>query len=142
MLGAIEVTTGRWVYRLGRRRAAGFIALLQMLTQAFPRAPMIVVICDNDSIHHARAVTSTWQPSPAEAALRRPPDSPHDNPVERVWAGLRNYVANTAVTLARPPPADPCLLPQPLTRPDAGHRRPLDQALAASRLRAELLDAG
>jgi hypothetical protein len=24
--------------------------------------------------------------------------SPHDNPVERVWAGLKNYVANTAVT--------------------------------------------
>jgi len=24
--------------------------------------------------------------------------SPHDNPVERVWAALKNYVANTAVT--------------------------------------------
>jgi transposase len=24
--------------------------------------------------------------------------SPHDNPVERVWGGLKNYVANTAVT--------------------------------------------
>ena len=22
--------------------------------------------------------------------------SPHDNPVERIWAGLKNYVANTA----------------------------------------------
>src|SRR5262249_35181499 len=57
VLGALEVTTGRWVYRLGRRRAADFIALLRMLTEAFPRAPAIVVICDNDSIHHARAVT-------------------------------------------------------------------------------------
>ena len=37
------------MYRLGRRRAADFIALLRMLTQAFPRAPKIVVICDNDS---------------------------------------------------------------------------------------------
>jgi len=24
--------------------------------------------------------------------------SPHDNPVERIWAALKNYVANTAVT--------------------------------------------
>ncbi len=37
MLGALELTTGRWVYRLGRRRAADFIALLRMLAEAFPR---------------------------------------------------------------------------------------------------------
>jgi len=24
--------------------------------------------------------------------------SPHGNPAERVWAGLKNYVANTAIT--------------------------------------------
>jgi hypothetical protein len=42
VLGAIEVVTGRWIYRLGRRRAADFIALLRMLAQAFPRAPAIV----------------------------------------------------------------------------------------------------
>jgi hypothetical protein len=64
VFGAIEVTTGRWVYRLGRRCAADFIALLGMLDQAFPRAPVIVVICDNDSIHHARAVTSHLQEHP------------------------------------------------------------------------------
>jgi hypothetical protein len=57
VLGALELTTERWVYRLGRR-AADFIALLRMLAQALPLAPAIVVICDNDSIHHARAVTA------------------------------------------------------------------------------------
>ena len=60
MLGALEVTTGRWVYRLGRRCAADFIALLDQLLRAFPRAPVIVVICDNDSIHHARRSPPTW----------------------------------------------------------------------------------
>ncbi len=55
--GALEMTTGRWVYRLGGRRAAEFIAFLRMLAASFPAAPLIVVICDNDSIHHARAVT-------------------------------------------------------------------------------------
>ena len=36
VLGALGLTTGRWVYRPGRRRADDFIALLRMLTQAFP----------------------------------------------------------------------------------------------------------
>jgi hypothetical protein len=86
VLGALELTTGRWVYRLGRRRAADFIALLRMLTQAFPRAPAIVVICDNDSIHHARAVTAYLQKQPRLELLYGARYSPHDNPVERIWA--------------------------------------------------------
>jgi hypothetical protein len=47
VLGALEMSTGAWVYRLGRRCAADFIALLDQLLQAFPHAPAIVVICDN-----------------------------------------------------------------------------------------------
>jgi hypothetical protein len=39
VFGAIEVTSGAWVYRLGRRCAADFIALLDQLLQAFPAAP-------------------------------------------------------------------------------------------------------
>ena len=98
VFGAIEVTTGRWVYRLGRRRAADFIALLRMLAEAFPRAPAIVVICDNDSIHHARAVTRYLDKHPHLEVLYGARYSPHDNPAERIWAALKNYVANTAVT--------------------------------------------
>jgi hypothetical protein len=98
VLGAIEVTTGAWVYRLGRRCAADFIALLQMLAEAFPQAPVIAVICDNDSIHHARAVTAYLKKHPRPELLYGARYSPHDNPVEPIWAALKNYVANTAVT--------------------------------------------
>ena len=35
------------------RCAVDFIVLLGMLAETFPRAPVIVAICDNDSIHHA-----------------------------------------------------------------------------------------
>src|SRR5215472_15564876 len=66
--------------------------------------------------------------------------SPHDNPVERIWGALKNYVANTAVTWPGPPKADPRVLPRPLTGPAAGPRRALDQPLAAARLRGELLE--
>jgi transposase len=98
VLGALELTTGQWVYRLGRRRAADFIALLQMLAKAFPLAPVIVVICDNDSIHHARTVLRYVEKHPRLELLYGARYSPHDNPVERAWGGLKNYVANTAVT--------------------------------------------
>jgi hypothetical protein len=97
VLGALEVSTGTWVYRLGRRRAADFIALLQMIAEAFPRAPVIVVICDNDSIH-ARKVTAHLEKRPRLELLYGARYSPHDNPAERIWAALKNYVATTAVS--------------------------------------------
>jgi hypothetical protein len=50
------VTAGAWAYRLGRRCAADFIALLHQVPAAFPGTPVIAVICDN-GIHHARKVT-------------------------------------------------------------------------------------
>jgi transposase len=83
--GAIEMTTGQWVYQLGRRRAADFIVFLRAIAAAFPAAPLIVVICDNDSIHHARAVTRYLDQQPRLEVLYGARYSPHDNPVERVW---------------------------------------------------------
>ncbi|TDD98100.1 IS630 family transposase [Actinomadura rubrisoli] len=98
VLGAMEVTTGPCLYRLGRRCAADFIALLTMLEQAFPRAPAIVVICDDDSIHHAKAVTAHLREHPRIEILYGARHSPHDNPAERIWAALKNHIANTAVS--------------------------------------------
>ena len=98
VFGALEVTTGAWVYRLGRRCAADFTALLDQVLRAFPAAPVIVMICDNDSIHHARKVTAYLEEHPRLELLYGARYSPHDNPAERIWAALKNYVANTAVT--------------------------------------------
>lgn len=98
VLGALEMTTGRWVYRLGRRRAADFLLLLDQVLAAFPAAPAVVVICDNDSIHHAKAVSAYLAEHPRLELLYGARYSPHDNPVERVWAALKAFIANTAVT--------------------------------------------
>ncbi len=91
VFGAIEVSTGRWAYRLGRRCAADFIALLDQVLRAF-------MICDNDSIHHARKVTAYLEKHPRLELLYGARYSPHDNPAGRIWAALTNYVANTAMT--------------------------------------------
>ena len=57
-----------------------------------------MVICDNDSIHHARAVTAYLREHSRLELLYGARYSPHDSPVERIWAALKNYVANTAVS--------------------------------------------
>ena len=93
VFGALEVTTGQWAYRLGRHRASDFAVFLDQLLRAFPRAPAIVVICDNN-IHHARAVTHYLEEHPRLELLYGARYSPHDNPVERIWAGLKNYAAS------------------------------------------------
>lgn len=87
--GALEVSTGAWVYKLGRRRAAGFTAFPSQVLRAFPRAPVIAVICDNDSICHARAVTAWLEAHPRLELLHGARYSPHDNPVERIWGALK-----------------------------------------------------
>jgi hypothetical protein len=76
------VSTGAWVYRLGRRCAADFIALLDQLLAAFPSAPVIAVICGNDSIHHARKVIAYLEKHPRLELLYGARYSPHDNPVD------------------------------------------------------------
>jgi len=88
--GAIEVTTGARVYRPGRRCAVDFNALLEQVLQAFPQAPAIVVICDNDSIHHACTVTACLGKHSCLELLYGARYSPRDNPAERIWAALKN----------------------------------------------------
>ncbi|MGI5508149.1 IS630 family transposase [Streptomyces sp. CA-106131] len=98
VFGALEVATGAWVYTLGRRNAAAFVAFLQLLLAAYPAAPVVAVVCDNDSIHHAKAVTAYLADQPRLRLLFGARYSPHDNPVERIWAALKAHIANTAVT--------------------------------------------
>ncbi|MEV4250793.1 IS630 family transposase [Streptosporangium canum] len=98
VFGALEMTSGRWVYRLGRRCAGDFIALLEQIRLAVPGVPAIVVICDNDSIHHAKTVIAYLAEHPTVEVLFGARYSPHDNPVERVWAALKAFIANTAVS--------------------------------------------
>jgi transposase len=98
VFGALEVTTGTWHYALGRRSAAEFTAFLHALLTAYPTAPVVAVICDNDSIHHAKAVSTYLADHPRLRLLFGARYSPHDNPVERIWATLKAHLANTAVT--------------------------------------------
>jgi hypothetical protein len=98
-----------------------------------------VVWTNNDSIHHARTVTAYLDEHPRLELLYGARYSPHDNPAERIWAALKSYVANTAVSWPGRPRQIRSFF-RPLTGSDAGYRCALDQPLAAAGLRAELLE--
>jgi hypothetical protein len=102
VFGVAEVSTGAWEYRLGRRCAADFIALLDQLLRAFPAAPVIAMICGNDSIDHARKLTSYLEEHPRLELMYSTRYSPHDNPVERIWAGPTSESGPTLPELFRP----------------------------------------
>jgi transposase len=98
IFGALDVTSGAWWYLFARRSAAGFTAVLEMLLAAYPDAPAVAVICDNDNIHHAGRVEQWIRDHPRLRLIYGACYSPHDNPVERIWAALKAHLANTAVT--------------------------------------------
>jgi transposase len=98
IFGALDVTSGTWFYLWARRSAASFIAMLEMLLAAYPTAPAIAVICDNDNIHHANSVGQWTADHPRLRLIYGAVYSPHDNPIERIWAALKAHLANTAVT--------------------------------------------
>jgi transposase len=56
------------------------------------------VICDNDRIHHAATVTRWTAAHRRLRLIYGASYSPQDNPIERVWAAMKTYLANTAVT--------------------------------------------
>jgi hypothetical protein len=96
--GALNMATGAFFYLFAPRCAAAFIAVLQMLTDAYPGAPVIAVCCDNDNIHHAIKVRHWLAAHPRLRIFYGATYSSHDNPVERIWAVLKAQIANTAVT--------------------------------------------
>jgi transposase len=98
LFGALDLATGAWFHLFTRRSAAGFIAVLEMLLAAYPTAPVVAVICDNDGIHHAKRVQRWVVGHPRLRLIYGARYSPHDNPVERIWAALKACLANSAVT--------------------------------------------
>jgi transposase len=97
IFGAVNLTTGQFHYHLAVKGVSVvFCYFLGMLLQAYPDAPTIVVITDNGSIHHSK-ITKKWLAAhPRIQVIEGARYSPQDNPTERMWAALKNWIANTA----------------------------------------------
>ena len=96
IFGAIDLATGRWFYQVTRKAiSVTFTAFCEQLLAAYPTAPVVAVICDNVIIHRSRIVQRWQQAHPRLLVLHGARYSPHDNPVERIWAVLKRWLANS-----------------------------------------------
>lgn len=95
--GAVNLATGAWHHHVSVRNVSVvFCYFLELLLAAYPDAPIVAVICDNGSTHHS-AITKRWLAEhPRLLLIEGARYSPQDNPVERIWAALKQHIANTA----------------------------------------------
>jgi transposase len=96
IFGAVDLCTGRFLYQVTRKAvSASFTAFCEQLLAAYPTAPVVAVICDNVIIHHSKLVQRWLASHPRLWVLHGVRYSPHDNPVERIWAALKASLANS-----------------------------------------------
>jgi len=95
--GALNLATGAWHHHVSVKNVSVvFCYFLQQLLDAYPDAPVVAVLCDNGSTHHS-GITRRWLAAhPRLLLIEGAKYSPQDNPVERIWAGLKHHLANTA----------------------------------------------
>jgi transposase len=95
IFGAVDVASGRFCYQVARKAiSASFTAFLEHLLAAYPTAPQVAVICDNVIIHRSKLVQRWLAAHPRVLVFHGARYSPHDNPVERIWAALKAWLAN------------------------------------------------
>ena len=92
--GALDATSGAFhADDHDRKLAAHFVAFLQRLADAYPHAPLTLVM-DNVQMHRARLVQRWLAAHPRVTVLWLPRYAAHDaNPVERVWGLMKGAVA-------------------------------------------------
>ena len=96
IFGAVDLGTGRFLYQVTRKAvSASFTAFCEQLLAAYPAAPVVAVVCDNVIIHHSKLVQRWLAAHPRLRVLHGARYSPHDNPVERIWAALKAWLANS-----------------------------------------------
>lgn len=95
--GAVNLATGAWHHHVSVKNVSVvFCYFLEQLLTAYPHAPVVAVICDNGTTHHSK-ITQRWLAEhPRLMLIEGARYSPQDNPVERIWAVLKQHIANTA----------------------------------------------
>lgn len=94
IFGALELESGRWLYQITvRKRTVEFIVFLEQIREAYPTEPLLLVL-DNASIHHSRALLAWLAEHPRIELLHLPTYAGHrENPVEKVWWCLKSRIS-------------------------------------------------
>lgn len=108
LAGALDVRSGMvWWVEGERKNSALFIALLKLLGETYPQAPVIHVVLDNYRIHDSRLTQAALQGFGGRIQLHfLPPYCPNDNRIERLWLDLhanvtRNHCCKTIDALMK-----------------------------------------
>ncbi len=94
LAGALDAVTGQLIWVEAERKNSGlFIALLEKLAAAYPKAKVIHVILDNYRIHTSQITRTAVRAFGGRIVLHfLPPYCPNDNKIERVWEDLHAQV--------------------------------------------------
>jgi len=92
--GALDAVTERLVWVEGERKNSGlFVALLEALAAAYPRAKVIHIVLDNYRIHTSRIARTAVAAFDGRIVLHfLPPYCPNENRIERRWEDLHTQV--------------------------------------------------
>jgi len=91
--GALHARTGRVVWVGGLRKdSALFIAQLEALDAAYPKARRLVLILDNYGVHKSHVVNAWVAQHPKFEFLFQPAYHPWVNRIERLWKALHDTV--------------------------------------------------
>src|SRR5262245_46159078 len=93
LAGALQLATGKLLYRLGPRKNNGlFRDLLTLLDTVYPASDVtrISVVVDNYCIHKAKAVEQWLASHPRFELLWLPTYCPRANPIERAFGAVHD----------------------------------------------------
>jgi transposase len=94
LAGALNAVTSRLIWVEGERKNSGlFVALLEKLAAAYPKAKVIHIILDNYRIHSSQITQTAVKAFDGRIVLHfLPPYCPNENKIERVWEDLHAQV--------------------------------------------------
>lgn len=93
LFGALDVATGSFLWlAFAKAVSASFIAFMQHLLECYPNGQIVLVV-DNASYHTSHMVVDWLKAHPRIMLLYLPSRRPHLNPVEKIWAALKNEVS-------------------------------------------------
>lgn len=93
LFGSLNVQTGRFLWQAYAKAVSeSFIAFLEYLLEGYATGQIVLVV-DNASYHTSRAVVTWLKEHPRVLLLYLPSRRPQLNPVEKIWAALKDHVA-------------------------------------------------
>jgi transposase len=93
LFGSLNVATGRFLWQAyAQAISESFIAFLEYLLACYPTGQILLVV-DNASYHTSRVVLKWLKEHPRLMLLYLPSRRPQLNPVEKIWAALKDHVA-------------------------------------------------